>query len=58
MAARFKSGVTLKGKRGVETTVAVEESCVIGNSGTALFISFGRVLELNFSLKARYLFYN
>ena len=39
MAACFKSGVALKGLREVENTVAVEESCVLGNSRTALFIS-------------------
>ena len=58
VTACFKSGVTLKTLRGVENNVAVEESCVLGNSGTALFISSGRVLERNCSLKARYLFCN
>ena len=56
MAGRFKSGVTLMGLREEENTVAVEESCVLGNSSTALFISSSRVLELNCFLKVRYLF--
>ena len=36
----------------------VEESCVFGNSGTALLISLGRVRVLEFGcfLRARYLF--
>ena len=51
IAAWFKSGDALKGLRGVESTV-------LGNSGTALFISPGRVLEVDCSLKARYLFCN
>ena len=58
MAACFKPGVTLKGLRRVGNTVAVEQSCVLGNSGTALFISSGHVLDLNCSLKERYLFGN
>ena len=53
VAACLKIGVTMKGLRGAENNVTVEESCVLGNSGTALF---GRVLELNCSLKASYLF--
>ena len=56
VTACFKSGVTLK-TLGVENNVAVEESCVLGNSGTALFISSGRVLEHNCSLKVRYYCY-
>ena len=45
MAACFKPGVTLKGLRRVENTVADEESCVLDlKSGIALIISSGRVL--------------
>ena len=48
MAPCFKSGVTLKGLRGVENTesaVANLGVCVCDvKSGTALFISSGRVL--------------
>ena len=59
MAACFKPAVTLKGLRGVENTVAVEESRVLDvKSGIALIISSGRVLVFNCSLKARYLFCN
>ena len=60
IAACVNSGVTLKGFRRVENAVvAVEESCVLDvKSGTMLIISSGRVLVFNFSLKARYLFYN
>ena len=42
VTACFKSGVTLRRLRGVENNVAVAESCVFGNSGTALFISSRR----------------
>ena len=60
IAACVNLGVTLKGLRGVENVaVAVEESCVLDvTSGTVLFISSGRVLVFNCSLKARYLFCN
>ena len=59
MAACFKPGVTLKELRGVENTVAAEESCVLDvKSGIALIISSGRILVFNRSLKARYLFCN
>ena len=51
MAACFKLGVALKGLREAENTVAVEESCVLGNFRTSLFISNGPVLELNCFLK-------
>ena len=50
MAPCFKSGVTLKGLRGVENTAsAVADLCVCVcvcdvKSGTAPFISSGRVL--------------
>ena len=39
VAACLKIGVTLKGLRAAENNVAVEESCVLGNSGTALFLN-------------------
>ena len=54
-AACVNLGVTLKGSRGLENAVvAVEESCVLDvKSGTALIISYRRVLVFNFSLKAR-----
>ena len=47
----FKSGVMLKGLRGVENAaVAVEESCVLDvKSGTVLIISSGRVLVFDCS---------
>ena len=53
MAACFKSGVTLKGLGGVENAaIAVEDSCALDvMPGTALFISSGRVLVFNSSLK-------
>ena len=55
IAACGNLGVTLKGSRGVENAVvAVEESCVLDvKSGTALIISYRRVLVFNCSLKAR-----
>ena len=58
MAACFKPGFTLKGLRGVENTVAVEESCVLDvKSGIALINVLVVFLYLvNCSLKARYLF--
>ena len=53
-------GGTLKGLRGVENAaVAVEGSSVLDvKSGTALIISFGRVLVFNCSLKATILVTN
>ena len=45
MAACFKPGVTLKGLRKVENTVAVEESFVLDvKSWIPLIISSGRLL--------------
>ena len=59
MADCFKPGVSLRRLRGVENTVAVEESCVLDvKPGIAPIISSGRVLVFNCSLKARYLFCN
>ena len=59
MAACFKPGVTLKGLRRVENTVAIEESCVFDvKSGIALIIFSGHFLVFNCSLKLRYLFCN
>ena len=46
MAPCFKSGVTLKGLRGVENTASAVANLGVCDvkSGTALFISSGRVL--------------